>query len=39
MGHWSLQGQKIVKKTDKETGVRTMVDNRTFNAAGWPVME
>ena len=38
-GHWSLQGQKIVKKTDKETGVRTMVDNRTFNAAGWPVME
>ena len=38
-GNWSLSGQKIIKKTDKETGIRTLIDGRTFNAAGWPVME
>jgi hypothetical protein len=38
-GNWSLSGQKIVKKTDKETGIRTLTDGRTFTAGGWPVME
>lgn len=38
-GNWSLQGRDIVRKINKETGVRTMTDGRTFAANGWPVME
>ena len=36
-GAITLSGQNIIKKTDKETGERTMVDGRKFTNAGWPI--
>jgi len=38
-GYISIQGQNIIKKTDKETGVRTLTDGRKFTAMGWPIAD
>lgn len=36
-GAITLSGQDIIKRTDKETGTRTMIDGRKFTNGGWPI--